>query len=135
MANLETNTPEDQPIRAQLLNKAASLITGQREKDYGTPEENFARIAGHWTIHLKKILLPGTEITPRLVAEMMMLLKVARAANSPTEDSYLDAAGYAGIAGELADTERQVQIDTQLMPEKESTENIEQSHNCGPWCR
>lgn len=43
--------------------------------------------------------------TPRKVAELMLLLKMARIINSPTEDSYVDAIGYAAIAGELAGIE------------------------------
>lgn len=43
--------------------------------------------------------------TPRKVAELMLLLKMARTINSPTEDSYIDAIGYAAIAGELAGIE------------------------------
>lgn len=46
-----------------------------------------------------------TIFTPRKVAELMLLLKMARTINSPTEDSYVDAIGYAAIAGELAGLE------------------------------
>jgi hypothetical protein len=39
------------------------------------------------------------------MAEYMILLKMARTINSPTRDSYVDIAGYGGIAGELANLE------------------------------
>lgn len=44
--------------------------------------------------------------TPRKVAELMLLLKIARTVTSPTEDSYIDLIGYAAIAGEFAELER-----------------------------
>lgn len=127
MSNLQRDVPEDTPLRSKVLHEAANLITGQRQKDYGTPEENFKRIGDHWTIHLKSILKDGAEITPRLVAELMMLLKIARTANSPTQDSYVDAAGYSGIAAELAAREEEYNAIVQIAPAddyfKENTEN------------
>lgn len=97
-----TNTT---PERVNILNEAASLITGQRQQDYGTPEENFQRMADYANIHFKKNLENNIPISPRQTAEYMILLKMARTINSPTRDSYVDIGGYAGIAGELADLE------------------------------
>lgn len=93
--------PHENPKRVQLTQTAASLITGDRLQDYGPPVENFQRIANLWNAHMQTTLF-----TPRKVAEMMLLLKMARTVNSPTEDSYVDAIGYAAIAGELAELER-----------------------------
>jgi hypothetical protein len=137
----QRDVPEDTPLRSQVLHEAATLITGQRQKDYGTPEENFQRIADHWTTHLKKILKEDAEITPRLVAEMMILLKIARTANSPTQDSYVDAAGYSGIAAELADQEEkirkmsQILVSTNQEPVENSVHETNPAHTCGPWCK
>lgn len=97
-----TNTT---PERVNILNEAAGLITGQRQQDYGTPEENFQRIADFANIIFKKNLETNTPISPRQTADFMILLKVARTINSPTRDSYVDIGGYAGIAGELASLE------------------------------
>lgn len=94
-----TNTT---PERVNILNEAAGLITGQRQQDYGTPEENFQRIADFANIIFKKNLETNTPLNPRQMADFMILLKVARTINSPTRDSYVDIGGYAGIAGELA---------------------------------
>lgn len=93
------------PERVNILNDAAGLIVGQRQEDYGTPEENFERIAGYFNIHFKKNLENNIPATPRQMAEFMVLLKMARTINSPTRDSYVDIGGYAGIAGELAKNE------------------------------
>lgn len=97
-----TNTT---PERVNILNEAAGLIVGQRQEDYGTPEENFDRIAGYFNIHFKKNLETNTPANARQMAEFMVLLKMARTINSPTRDSYVDIGGYAGIAGELAKVE------------------------------
>lgn len=91
------------PKRVEILQTAQTLITGQRQQDYGPPTENFQRIAELWNVRLRPYLKEGKEIDGQIVAELMILLKVARAVNSPTEDTYIDIAGYAGIAGELAE--------------------------------
>lgn len=93
------------PERVNILNEAASLITGQRQEDYGTPEVNFQRMADYANIHFAYNLANNIPITPRQTAEYMILLKMARTINSPTRDSYVDIGGYAGIAGELANIE------------------------------
>lgn len=94
-----TNTT---PERVNILNEAADLIVGQRQEDYGTPEENFGRMAELVNIHIRKNLETNTPLSPRQIAELMILLKISRTINSPTRDSYVDIGGYAGIAGELA---------------------------------
>jgi hypothetical protein len=94
------------PERVQILNEAAGLIVGQRQEDYGTPEENFQRMADYANIHFKKNLENNIPISARQTAEYMILLKMARTINSPTRDSYVDIGGYAGIAGELAKNEK-----------------------------
>lgn len=93
------------PERVNILNEAADLIVGQRQQDYGTPQENFQRMADLVNIVIKKNLETNTPLSPRQTADIMILLKVARTVNSPTHDSYVDIAGYAGIAGELAKAE------------------------------
>lgn len=97
-----TNT---QPERVKILTEASSLITGQRQEDYGTPEVNFQRMADYANIHFAYNLANNIPISPRQTAEYMILLKMARTINSPTRDSYVDIGGYAGIAGELAEIE------------------------------
>lgn len=93
------------PERVNILNEAASLITGQRQEDYGTPEVNFQRMADYANIHFAYNLANNIPISPRQAAEYMILLKMSRTINSPTRDSYVDIGGYAGIAGELANIE------------------------------
>ena len=84
--------------RSEVLQTAEKMVTGQREQDYGTPENNFERIAGLWSVYL------GFDISAVDVAMMMALLKIARiAAGSDKEDSFVDLAGYAACAAEIAE--------------------------------
>lgn len=85
--------------RSEILTAAEQAIGGHRSTDYGTPENNFSRIARLWTDYL------GHEITAVDVAMLMTLLKVARVrSNHGGIDSYVDIAGYAACAGEIATT-------------------------------
>ena len=58
--------------RAECLNRAKECVLGQREQDYGSPENNFRTIAEFWSAY------KGVEFTAGDVAMMMALLKVAR---------------------------------------------------------
>lgn len=89
---------EKAPVRVAILREAASLITGDRQKEYGSPEVNFQRIASIWNV-----LAPGHEFKPRDVALLMAGLKLARAAEGYKRDSAVDAAGYLGIYAELSE--------------------------------
>lgn len=85
-----------QTRRAEILRKAEECICGQREQDYGSPEDNFSIIAKLWTDYT------GTLITSLDVAMMMCLLKIARIKNGGgTGDSFVDLAGYAACGGEI----------------------------------
>lgn len=81
--------------RESVLDAAKRCVCGDREQDYGSPEDNFAVIAALWTAYT------GTDITPKDVAMMMALLKIARAKAGSKPDTYIDLAGYAACGGEL----------------------------------
>ena len=87
---------EDLP-RIEALRAAAAITTGDRDKQYGGPEENFERISKIWSIIL------GVPITREDVAMMMVGLKVARYANKSgfQPDTWIDIAGYAGCGYEV----------------------------------
>jgi len=81
--------------RHRILTEADALIHGDRQKTYGPPEENFARIAAGWQVIL------GAPVTPDQVALCMAWLKIARLSEGPHRDSYVDGAAYVALAGEL----------------------------------
>lgn len=82
--------------RLDTLKAAAECVCGSREEDYGSPEDNFAVIAALWTAYT------GTDITPKDVAMMMALLKIARAKAGSKPDTYIDLAGYAACGAEIS---------------------------------
>lgn len=83
--------------RSEILTTAEGLINGPRASDYGDPSVNFQRIADLWAPIL------GQDVTPIQVALCLAQLKVARLIQSPAhEDSWIDAAGYVALGGELA---------------------------------
>lgn len=82
--------------RSETLGKAKACVCGQRENEYGSPEDNFAAIAGFWSVY------KGVEFTANDVAMMMALLKIARIrTGTATDDSYVDLAGYAACGAEI----------------------------------
>lgn len=83
--------------RKEILDKAAEMVCGHREQDYGTPEDNFTKIAALWSAWL------GIEVTAIDVAMMMVMFKAARIkTGTMTEDSFVDGAGYFACGGEIA---------------------------------
>ena len=84
--------------RGEILQEAARLTAKDRQNIYGDPRTNHCRIADLWTTYLAQ------QITPQQVAICMALVKVARLMETETEDSFVDLAAYASIAGEIATT-------------------------------
>lgn len=93
-----TDTPTDTPTtRAEILDAAKKIVTGDREKQYGKPEDNFAVIAEFWTTYI------GHPISSEDVAIMMALLKIARIRSGNYKaDSFVDGVGYLSLAAEIA---------------------------------
>ncbi len=82
--------------RAECLRQAQEIVCKDREETYGKPEDNFGVVAGFWARYLE---CPVDAVD---VANMMVLLKVARAASGDhKDDNYIDIAGYAACACEL----------------------------------
>ena len=78
-----------------LLDEAKRTITGERQDQYGAPEDSFDRIAAYWTTYL------GRRVSALDVAHLMALLKLARAQGQGFQrDNYVDIAGYVSIAAD-----------------------------------
>lgn len=84
-----------------ILEEAVRITTGDRRRDYDHALPNHQRIADLWNAYLNLRKDPKADITPLDVATMMILLKVARAAHTPTRDSYVDIAGYAKCCSQI----------------------------------
>jgi hypothetical protein len=87
---------KDEPADVGVIaDRAKSLVNGDRQKAYGAPEDNFARIARFWTAYFHNTGR-NVEITASDVSPMMRLLKEARLCDTPDHaDSHIDLIGYA----------------------------------------
>lgn len=73
-------------------------VLDERQKQYGNPQPNFARIGRMWGAILNRDAVPAHE-----VALMMASLKIIRIANDPAnEDSWIDLSGYIQHGQEIA---------------------------------
>jgi hypothetical protein len=82
--------------RKHLLDTAESLVNGDRNVQYGDPNEDFKRIAKMWSILL------GVEVKPEQVAMCMIAMKLSRLVWTPgKEDSWVDIAGYAACGWDV----------------------------------
>ncbi len=90
------------PISASaILYKAAELVDGDRQETHGRKQDNFQNISMLWSAYLEM------DLSPKNVANMMVLLKVARTKTGKFNiDDYIDMAGYAGCSGELDSIEK-----------------------------
>ena len=80
-----------------ICEQASKIISGERQGQYGAPENSFAVIADLWNGYLRT-----DRLTPGDVANMMALMKLGRISNGVfKEDSYVDAIGYLAIGAEL----------------------------------
>lgn len=82
--------------REEILENARKCVCGDREQDYGSPENNFRTIANLWSAYT------GRHYSSVDVAAMLALLKIARIASGNAKtDNWVDLAGYAACGGEL----------------------------------
>jgi hypothetical protein len=82
---------------------AAEATVKNREGTYGSPQENFERIAAIWSVILAGKLGKEHGISAADVAMMMVGYKLARLIETPDhQDSAVDAAGYAALLAEIA---------------------------------
>lgn len=91
---------------SDICTKAGELVSGDRAATHGDKLQNHLNIATFWNAYLGPKLQPGREwITALDVANMMELLKIARRITGGHNiDDYIDGAGYAACAGEIAET-------------------------------
>lgn len=90
-----------QPVQfsqaGQILAEAHSLIDGDRDRQHGPREVQFAECAKAWSWYL------GRKITPHDVAMLNLLQKISRIkCGHHNRDNYVDLCGYGAIAEEMS---------------------------------
>jgi len=83
-------------IDIQIAYDATGTVANERMETHGDPESTHIAVSKMWTAYL------GVPISPAEVAQMMVLLKIARAHRGYDRDHYLDQIGYVLIAESLA---------------------------------
>ena len=73
-----------------ILDEAQNLVYGFREKAYGSPLEDFTKVAALWSIVL------GVKVKPKDIPLCMIMLKVSREMHLHGNDNLVDIVGYAG---------------------------------------
>lgn len=91
--------------RTDVLDAAQHIISADRNRQYGEPEDCFSNIAALWSAWINA-RLGGTaqlDLAGHEVATLMQLFKIARRlANPGHADSWIDDAGYAACGAEIA---------------------------------
>lgn len=91
---------------SEILTKVAEIVGGARNATHGEKERSFVCIGELWTVYLRNRPDANAPVSARDVSQMMVLLKIARSIQGePVQDHFWDEAGYAAIAGELAELE------------------------------
>ena len=97
--NADARKEQEPWTRKRVLREAEKCVCGQREQDYGEPEDSFQKIGTFWTAYLNY----AVKIDAEDVAAMMALLKIARISENPQHmDSWVDGCGYLACGGEIA---------------------------------
>ena len=90
--------PEPHDYAGEVLDRARVLVSGDRATQHGDKVACHRNIAALWSGFL------GINLTAQQVALMLALMKIARTKiGGHNPDNYVDLAGYAGVAGEIAE--------------------------------
>ncbi|KKL52760.1 hypothetical protein LCGC14_2282260 [marine sediment metagenome] len=71
-----------------VLIEALKLTSGDRQNQYGPPDQDFARTAAMWSA------LKGVDFTTEEVAAFMICIKLSRNTHQSKRDNWVDMAGY-----------------------------------------
>lgn len=87
----------------KLFDDARKIINGERQDQYGNPENSFPLIAERWTQRLQIRHGLNEELSAEDVAFMMVDFKLVREMIQRKRDNTVDAAGYLGIYDDLVE--------------------------------
>lgn len=89
-------------VKAAIADRAKDIVSGARRSAYGTPEDNFERIARFWQAYFENTGRADTKITAADVSPLMRLMKEARLCETPDHaDSHIDLVGYTLTGAEV----------------------------------
>jgi hypothetical protein len=83
---------------SEICHKAGALVSGDRAASHGDMGETYGRVAAYWSAYT------GATLNACDVLSMLELMKIGRRQfGAHNIDDYIDGAGYAGCAGEIAE--------------------------------
>lgn len=92
----------DLSSRRGILLQAARCVCGDRDQDYGSPENSLSAIASLWANYINAKYGVSAPLSGVDASAMMVLFKIARVATGHGKaDNWVDAAGYAACGGEI----------------------------------
>ena len=74
--------------------EAEKLVLGDRNADYGNPEDAYSGLAKAWSGAILHHLKPGHELSAVEATIMMVILKCCRHVRKPKDDNLVDSHGY-----------------------------------------
>lgn len=97
----EPHSAPPSDVKAAIADEAKRIVTGARRAAYGTPEDNFARIAAYWNAYAQckgwSVVFTAADVSP-----MMRGMKEARLVETPDHrDSFVDLCGYTLTGAEV----------------------------------
>lgn len=89
-------------VGEKILHHAAKIIR-TRGMEHGHTQKSFTLIAQLWTAYIQHASATRTDyaLLPQDVAQMMVLLKMARSVYGFSTDNFTDSAGYTALAAML----------------------------------
>lgn len=89
-------------VKAALADEAKAIVTGARRSAYGSPENNFERIARFWQAYFENTGRGDVKLTAADISPLMRLMKEARLCETPDHrDSFVDLIGYTLTGAEI----------------------------------
>jgi len=85
----DISRPSVAPAPESILVEAERVTSGDRQAQYGPPDQDFQRIAKMWSA------IKGVEFTAREVAMFMVCVKLSRETHQRKRGNWVDIAGYA----------------------------------------
>ena len=96
-----------------ILKKAEKLVSKDRAETHGDKILNHENIARLWGAYLQNKFKLNLNLLPEDVANLMTLLKIARTQGGKFNiDNFVDACGYAAIAGEISNKRQSIKSAT-----------------------
>ena len=93
----------DPITRPEILDEAKRIVCGERESQYGSPENNFNIAAELFSAYLRGRYNIQITLNALDTSMLLALLKISRIAGGRIKaDNFIDLAGYAACGGEIA---------------------------------